>query len=210
MSPPRTSPDESLSDAGASSPSSAAPSPAATRTVRSHFFEDPGPAFDAGRAAEEAAPEPPPEPPALLDEFHEDQVRSLLEAQGAAVHWAVAVEKESDEWLYTKADLGAIAPPLTRILNRYDATRAMAGAADEGALVIGLTGYITRSYRARRAALARRAEAPPVPVSGHAAEVADDATPDLAPGLFTPPEPAGPAPPAQTIPDEETPDEWST
>jgi hypothetical protein len=55
--------------------------------------------------------------------------------------------------IYTRDELRAIAPPLTRILNRYDATRAAAATGDELALLIGLTGYVGRSIEERRRAL---------------------------------------------------------
>jgi hypothetical protein len=85
-------------------------------------------------------------------------VRALLTAQGVLVHGALAVDKASTEWKYTEADLGAIAPPLTRILNRYEPTRAAAGAGDELALGVGLLGYAARSISERRRALAELAE----------------------------------------------------
>ena len=76
----------------------------------------------------------------------------MLETQGAALH-AVA-GKADEDWLYTKTELDAISKPLTRILNRYDATRVAAGTGDEIALLLGFTGHTLRSLQERKAALA--------------------------------------------------------
>ena len=164
--------------AGGSSTASSKGSPT------SAFVADPGEPFDPrGAAAEPVEPELEAAPPALIPEWSADVVRGLLEAQGNLAHTLVAVDKESDEWLYTRADLAAIAPPLTRILNRYDATRAAAGAGDEAAVVLGLSGYVLRSYSTRRASLGRQRPSGPQPVSGRAAS----------PGSGPPPAPDVPA-----------------
>lgn len=116
----------------------------------SAFVADAGPAFDAASAAEQPAPRP---EPGAADVWDESQLRSILSAKGAVLHGLLAVEKESTEWSYTDADLDAIAPPLARILNRYDATRAAAAAGDELAVAVGFGGYALRSYGERKAAL---------------------------------------------------------
>lgn len=137
----------------------------------SPFMADAGPTFDPERQAEperehervgelHALPDAPPM-------WEEDSVRTTLRAKGSAIH-AIAGVTDAD-WLYTAADLDAIAPPLTRILNRHDLTRAAAGTADEIAVVIGFGGYITRSYRERRAALALEGELEDVPITGEPA-----------------------------------------
>lgn len=163
--PTRPTPPPSEPAAAASSEPSAKGS--ASRR-RSGLVADPGPAFNAERAGDapppaelHALPEPPPG-------WEEPQVRTILRAQGLVVHNAVAVEKEGEEWVYTATELDTIAPPLTRILNRYDATRAAAGTGDELALVIGLTGYVGRSWVERRRALSAiaAAEEEPEPITG--------------------------------------------
>jgi hypothetical protein len=156
------------------------PSPSAGGSSRgssraSGFSVDPGPAFDDGGRPVSAEPELAPagelhalpEPPAL---WEEQRVRFLLTAKGSALHALVAVDPDSGEWRYTEADLQAIAPPLTSILNRYDATRAAAAAGDELAVAIGFGGYAARSWRERRHALQVRDELPPEPITGVAAE----------------------------------------
>ena len=95
-------------------------------------------------------------------------MRSILQTQGSILHQAAGAG--GSDWLYTEAELGAIAPPLTRILNRYDATRAAAGTGDEIALVIGLSAYVGRSYQERRAALRLLEEVEDEPITGVAAE----------------------------------------
>jgi hypothetical protein len=85
------------------------------------------------------------------------RIKSLLQAKGALVHGVLAVDKSSQEWLYTAADLDAIAPALARIMNRYPATRAAAAGGDELAVAVGFAGYAARSYSERRAAIALQA-----------------------------------------------------
>jgi hypothetical protein len=178
-------------DSPSPSPSGAAAGSSTGSSAGSPFIAEPG-GFDPDAAAAEpppaaganvyALPEPPPE-------WEREQVEAILTAKGAVLHTVLAVDKSSDEWRYTDTDLRAIAPPLTRILNRYDATRAAAGTGDEIAVMIGLTGYVGRSWRERREALADLAERPPEPVSGRAAEAP----------VFTA-EPAGGGPAAETVP----------
>lgn len=134
---------------GEAAGSSTGSSAGSERVAANGFFSDPGPGFDEEAAAR--APEPEPAPEVLDLAWHEETVRGLLEAQGAALH-AVAGKAETD-WVYTRDELRAIAGPLTRILNRYPATQAAAGSGDELAVLIGVTGYTTRSIRERQAAL---------------------------------------------------------
>jgi hypothetical protein len=121
---------------------------AASSTRNGHgFIADPGPDHDP-----EAAPPPEEAPPELLDAAWDPEVvKGLLTAQGQALHTFAG--KGDDDWVYTRDELRAIAPPLTRILNRYDATRMAAATGDEFALIIGLTGYVGRSITVRRDAL---------------------------------------------------------
>jgi hypothetical protein len=157
--PPRRAP-ESSPDEKTASPSAAdsLTDSSAASTDGHGFIADPGPAHD----GEHAPPPPEGEPAAeLLDGLAWDSevVRGLLTAQGQALHTFAG--KGEDDWIYTRDELRAIAPPLTRILNRYDATRAAAGTGDELALLIGLTGYVGRSISVRRDVLrAQRADEP--------------------------------------------------
>lgn len=139
---------------------SSAASSTASRTA-SPLVGDAGPAFDPSSAQ---APEPQAELHALpeLEGWEQDVVEGLLTAQGSAAHALAGIGEQ--DWVYTEHDLAAIAPPLTRILNRYPATRAAAGTGDELAVMIGLGGYVTRSYVERRSVLMARAMEEEVPI----------------------------------------------
>jgi hypothetical protein len=136
------------------------------------FSADPGPAFDPG--ASPAAPELDIDDLAVEEiRWEESQIRDALVLQGELAHglveWRTGLE-ETELWLHTDQDLRAIAPPLTRILNRYDVTRAAAAAGDEALLGAAFLRYGTRNMIRTRRALARRAAQPPQPVSGRGAE----------------------------------------
>lgn len=137
----------------------------------SSFVSDAGPAFDPKTAP--AAPEPDAdlrEEGALFEEWDEGRIREFLELQGEVMHAILAVDElDEDTWIHTEKDMRAIAPPLTRILNRYDVTRAAAAAGDEILLASAVARYGSRNYIRRRRHLARIAAAGPQPVTGVAA-----------------------------------------
>jgi hypothetical protein len=182
--PPAPTPSPPPPDAPADSSTDSAPASSTSRRAAGLFIDDPGPAFDSKQAAAEPAPEPPaPELAAGVVDvgWEEDTVRSLLSAEGQVVHSLAGVA--DDDWLWLSHELDAIAPPLTRILNRYPALRAAAEAGDGMAVMIALGGHVTRSYMTRRAELvAAAAEAPAEPVTGVRA-----------------PEGTGPPPPEEAI-----------
>jgi hypothetical protein len=162
-----------------SSPDSATGSPSASRTSRAAgavFIGDPGPAFDERAAAAAPAPEPVGEPLPLLV-WEEDSVRGVLTAQGAVLHMAAG--KGETDWQYLEGELDTIAPPLTRILNRYPQTQALAAGGDALAAAIGFGAYGVRSVLERRAAL-EAAAAAAEPVSGVAAPPRTDGAGDPA------------------------------
>lgn len=167
MTPPSPPPDETPTpspspDGGAGSSTGSAPTSSADPLA---FVGDVGPAFD----TEGAEHLPPPEPaqPEVAAEWDEAAVRGILTAKGEVLHGLIALDKSSDEWRYTKGDLSAIAPPLTRILNRYPVTQAAAATGDEIALIIGLGGYAARSIAERKLALqAQAGKDAPQPVTG--------------------------------------------
>lgn len=129
------------------------------------FVADPGPAFQPGDAPEpeqpaaelHALPEPAPE-------WMEDTVRGLLSTKGELLHALVGVADE--DWRYTEVDLQAIAPPLTRILNRYPATAAAAAFGDPMLLAVAMSAYGIRSARERSEMLQAIAEEPDQPITG--------------------------------------------
>jgi hypothetical protein len=155
------------------------------------FADAGGPEFD----AKAPAPEPDTlEEPRPLDLWDETKVKTMLTTQGEVVHAVIAADKGSEEWRYTEGDLRTIAPPLTNILNRYDATRAMAATSDELMVAIGFGHYAIRSYGQRRAALAAIAQG-----AGDGTVNAYPAEPAAAPaGGVDETEPADPE--AETIP----------
>lgn len=155
---------ESPADAGGSSAASSTGSPAS-----GPFVEDPGVAFDPRRAP--AGPELPPSPAEAEQvaaiEWEEDQVRRWLLLQGELGHTFVGAAE--NDWRYTEADLKAIAGPLSRILNRYDTTRAAAAYSDPASVIFGFSMYTIRSVGERRRALAAQAVEEEVPITGEPA-----------------------------------------
>jgi hypothetical protein len=134
------------------------------------FLSDAGPAFDPKAAP--PAPEPELEDELLqeLEQWDEKQIRELLTLQGEITHAVFAAGPDDDEtWYQTERDLNAIAPPLTRIANRYDAIRAAAAAGDEILLASAVSRYAARNYVKRRRLLATLRAQEPQPITGVAA-----------------------------------------
>lgn len=145
------------------------PSPgssAASSTSETNAFAgDPGPGFDPATAAAPLAPAPAGD---WTLGVSEEQVRDVLGMGGDAVHMAVGVGEV--DWAMTKTDLDRIAPPLTRILNRYPAVAEVVQHSDELAVAGGVGLWAWRSILERRAVLdahagahEREAGTPPVP-----------------------------------------------
>jgi hypothetical protein len=135
------------------------------------FVADPGSAFDPKSAP--AGPELPPSPAEaeaiVAIEWEEEQVRRWLLLQGELGHTFAGVAE--NDWRYTEADLTSIAGPLSRILNRYDATRAAAAYSDPASVIFGFGMYTIRSAGERRKAIAvlKAAQEQEVPITGVAA-----------------------------------------
>lgn len=165
--PPAQTPSPSQSPSQ-SPPSSGAParSPSSGTGSSADFIADAGPVFDPRHA---------PAPPAVdeLDEpdgqigWEEEQIRDGLELAGETLHWLFNGGPDDEEtWLMTQRDLRAMVKPSTRILNRYDVTRAAAAAGDEALLAAALIRYGTRNYTKRRRYLKLAAQQGPRPVTG--------------------------------------------
>lgn len=124
---------------------------------------DPGPTFDPSYQPEDQVSDEhriaqvQPTQDGLQLEWDPKVIRDLLQAQGSTVHSLVG--KTEEDWIYTKTELDAIAGPLTRILNRYDATRAAAATGDELALLLAFVGYLWRSAQETKAASKQAKEA---------------------------------------------------
>lgn len=131
----------------------------------SSFLSDPGPEFDPGQASAESKERDkdrvlsvaPGGETGIEVEWDPKVVRGALKAKGSALH-SIAGKAEED-WVYTSEELDAISGPLTRILNRYDVTRAAAATGDEFAVILGLSGYTMRSLQERKAVIKAEREA---------------------------------------------------
>ena len=171
LSPPE-SPSQSPQDPASQSPRAGSERSSTGSAAGSDagFFADPGPAFDADDAPAAPALEEP--ELALLEGWREETVRELLTTQGHVTHLALRVREANDQetWKHTREDLDRIAPPLTRMLNRYDVTRAAAAAGDEISLAAAVGAYATRNVIARQRLLAQARAMGEVPVSGREAE----------------------------------------
>jgi hypothetical protein len=119
---------------------------------------DPGPAFDPGQEApapvdaaaldqDEYAP-----PPPQLVEWTPERAESVVRGIGFLLHRADALGSKpgGDElWRATEQDAADAAPPLARILNRYEPARRLAGISDEAELGFVLAGYVKRNLAMR-------------------------------------------------------------
>lgn len=149
------------------SPSDLPPDPAVSSTASEpesgssdELVADPGPRFDPEAEPEwgQLPPAPEPEAQAEVEEWDPEVIKSILATQGRLLHFALGVTEQ--DWIYTEADLAAIAPPMRRILNRYDPTRELAKHGDPIALALAFGGgYVGRSLMERKEAL--KAQAPP-------------------------------------------------
>lgn len=187
-------------------PSAEDSSPASARASESEgpgFIADPGPAFDAA-AAEPELPPPPPTaeaPLEALEQWEEDAIKSLLGIQGRVLHAAVGIAEQ--DWVHTDADLAAIAPPLTRICNRYEPIRRYARHADPLALATGLAAYATRSLLERRQELELHEPAPdtePIAPAGEEVPQSSAPAPPRRAADVPTPMPSGPPPPPAPVP----------
>lgn len=88
-----------------------------------------------------------PPPPELL-EWTPERAASVVRAGGFILHMADGLSREPEGaalWKATADDIEQIAPPLARILNRYEPARRLAGLSDEGELAFGMIAYARRN-----------------------------------------------------------------
>lgn len=209
-------PNQPSPPAGPSQPTTPSPGPAAAASSRASepasatssgpgFIADNGPVFDPERAAAAAPPAAEPEAPAPI-EWEEDTVKSILLLKGRALHAGIGVADQ--DWRYTELDLAAIAPPLTRIANRYEPVQRLAKHADPLILLFAFGGYGVRSLEERAAALRELAagdvetiepldEVEELAVPINASPQAPAPTPTAVPQQYAPSAPAGPPQEAQ-------------
>lgn len=178
------------------------------------FVEDTGPAFDPDAAPQEPPTPPPAEEPALAIQWEEDAIGGLLATKGRLLHAVIGVSEE--DWLYTELDLAAIAPPLTRIFNRYEPIARYAAFGDPILVASAMGAYAARSALERRYALADAAPAPTetdIPPAADlpavpASEAPSPQTPPRQAAAFpTPPAAPAPAPPPPPPPGQPRPGE---
>jgi hypothetical protein len=99
--------------------------------------------------------------PAEPIEWTPERAGALVKGAGFMLHAAdpVAREPEAAElWRATEADVEAIGPPLSRILNRYAPARALAGVSDEAELAFGMLAYAKRNLATRGRAISAKRE----------------------------------------------------
>jgi hypothetical protein len=89
--------------------------------------------------------------------WEQETVEQFLKGAGAGMHLMIG-EGEKD-WYMTETDLDRIAPPLTRILNRYEPTLRASEYADPLLVAHGLGLYGWRSVIQQRQAARRKQEA---------------------------------------------------
>jgi hypothetical protein len=139
------------------------------------YVEDSGPGFDPREqiTTEIPAVEPPAGEEPILERWEEATVRTALHGAGEGLHLAIGVGET--DWKMTQADLDRIAPPLTRIMNRYEPTARLAPYADPILVAQGAAQYAFRSMVARKAALAARGET----YEGYAVDQAGPVAPEV-------------------------------
>jgi hypothetical protein len=110
--------------------------------------------------------------------WEEKQVHDWLLNAGDLAHAGFGVGEH--DWAMTKADLERIAPPLTRILNRYEPSRAVAAFSDPAAVAMGFGMYGWRSALERAAVMKARARAEELGMapSGGAGSMSSSASPE--------------------------------
>lgn len=90
----------------------------------------------------------------LYPGWEEDTVREFLLGAGAGLHLMLSDAEAERSWLMTQEDLRRIAPPLTRIANRWEPALRLSPYADPFLVAKGLALYGWRSAledaRARR------------------------------------------------------------
>jgi hypothetical protein len=124
---------------------------AAGETVEFDYVEGQGP------GVAELPPTPPADPdPAVAAGappvvWDQQTVEQFLRGTGEGIHMLAGVAER--DWQMTEKDLERIAPPLTRIANRYEAVLQLAPVADPLLVAHGMTLYAWRSTLERKRAV---------------------------------------------------------
>lgn len=123
------------------------------------YVEERGPGvleLPAALAQEQLEPEG--QPTETLPGWEQETVEQFLRGTGAGLHMLAGVAEK--DWLMTKADLDRIAPPLTRIANRYEPALRLSPLADPLLVAHGFALYGWRSALERKRALRDTEEEP--------------------------------------------------
>jgi hypothetical protein len=88
--------------------------------------------------------------------WEQESVEQFLSGTGHGLHLLIGAGEK--DWLMTRTDLDRIAPPLTRILNRYEPSLRASVYADPLLVTHGVALYAWRSTLQRQAALRQRAQ----------------------------------------------------
>jgi hypothetical protein len=123
------------------------------------YVEESGPGIAELGAAERPTLQPPPELLEPIPKWEQATIEQLLKGTGHGIHYLAGVA--DDDWKMTEEDLERIAPPLTRIANRYNAIQRYAPIADPLLVGHGFVLYAWRSELERQRALRDRRDAPP-------------------------------------------------
>jgi hypothetical protein len=146
---------------GRSSGGSAASTPASSATtsdpanplgLEPDHFTPPAQPVPAETGVEELYERPAPE----LVEWTPERAGNIVRGFGYLAHIADPVSSEpeaADLWKATQDDIEAIGPPLSRILNRYEPARRLAGVSDEAELAFGMIAYARSNLATRGRAL---------------------------------------------------------
>lgn len=92
------------------------------------------------------------EPPPVPLEWNPEKAETVLRGLGLLFHQLDPLGSSphgDDLWKMTEDDLRAIAPPASRIANRYSTARAVAGYSDEAGVLLGSAPYVKRNLAQR-------------------------------------------------------------
>jgi hypothetical protein len=103
--------------------------------------------------------------PSLYPGWSEEHFHTILTGFGSGMH--ILLGQTNEDWLMTAEDLERIAPPMTRMANRWEPALKASTYADPFLVAYGLTLYVWRSMLERARAI-RDAEPEPDPAAPRA------------------------------------------
>lgn len=87
-----------------------------------------------------------------------DQVKALVMGAGLMLGMAIGDDDVPEHWRFTDAELAALVPPLTAMINRRPALQRAVRRGDEFTIALVLAGYAGRNVDSLRAARKARSE----------------------------------------------------